>query len=63
MHWPAAEVADFVSLIDDPGHAVIDGHYRLSETQARAIKMRLQRLTGMERDKLSAETRELQTRF
>ena len=59
-NWPAAEVADFVSLIDDPGHAVIDGHYRLSETQARAIlELRLQRLTGMERDKLSAETREL----
>ena len=58
--WPAAEVADFISLIDDPGHEVIDGHYRLSETQARAIlELRLQRLTGMERDKLSDETREL----
>ncbi|MDP4784647.1 MAG: DNA gyrase subunit A, partial [Alphaproteobacteria bacterium] len=42
------------------GHEVIDGHYRLSETQARAIlELRLQRLTGMERDKLSDETREL----
>jgi DNA gyrase subunit A len=59
-NWPAAEVADFISLIDDPGHEVIDGHYRLSETQARAIlELRLQRLTGMERDKLSDETREL----
>ena len=58
--WPAAEVADFISLIDDPGHELIDGHYRLSETQARAIlELRLQRLTGMERDKLSDETREL----
>ncbi len=59
-NWPAAEVADFISLIDDPGHEMIDGHYRLSETQARAIlELRLQRLTGMERDKLSDETREL----
>ena len=59
-NWPAAEVADFISLIDDPGHEVVDGHYRLSETQARAIlELRLQRLTGMERDKLSDETREL----
>jgi DNA gyrase subunit A len=59
-NWPAAEVADFISLIDDPGHEVIDGNYRLSETQARAIlELRLQRLTGMERDKLSDETREL----
>lgn len=59
-NWPATDVADFISLIDDPGHEVIDGHYRLSETQARAIlELRLQRLTGMERDKLSDETREL----
>ena len=58
--WPAFEVGDFISLIDDPGHEVIDGHYRLSETQARAIlELRLQRLTGMERSKLSDETREL----
>ena len=59
-NWPAAEVADFIALIDDPGHEVVDGHYRLSETQARAIlELRLQRLTGMERDKLSDETKEL----
>ena len=59
-NWPAAEVADFIALIDDPGHEVVDRHYRLSETQARAIlELRLQRLTGMERDKLSDETKEL----
>ena len=58
--WPAAEVADFIGLIDDPGHEVKDGAYHLSETQARAIlELRLQRLTGMERDKLADETREL----
>jgi len=59
-NWPATDVADFIALIDDPGHEVIDGYYRLSETQARAIlELRLQRLTGMERDKLADETREL----
>jgi DNA gyrase subunit A len=58
--WPASEVEAFISLIDDPGHKVIDGHYHLSETQARAIlELRLQRLTGMERNKLADETREL----
>ncbi len=58
--WPAHDVAPFIALIDDPGHAVIDGKYRLSEAQARAIlELRLQRLTGMERDKLTAETEEL----
>ena len=58
--WKAADVEDFIGLIDDPGHEVKDGVYYLSETQARAIlELRLQRLTGMERDKLVAETREL----
>ena len=58
--WPAAEVEAFIALIDDPGHEVVDGQYRLSETQARAIlELRLQRLTGMEREKLTGETQEL----
>ena len=58
--WPAAEVEAFIALIDDPGHEVVDGEYRLSEAQARAIlELRLQRLTGMEREKLADETREL----
>ena len=58
--WPAAEVEAFITLIDDPGHEVINGEYMLSETQARAIlDLRLQRLTGMEREKLADETREL----
>ena len=58
--WPAAEVEAFIALIDDPGHEVLDGTYRLSQTQARAIlDLRLQRLTGMEREKLTDETQEL----
>jgi len=62
--WPAVEVEAFIRLIDDPGHEVVDGHYRLSETQARAIlDLRLQRLTGMEREKLAEETGELAGRI
>jgi len=58
--WPVGDVAAFIALIDDPGHAVVDGTYRLSEAQARAIlELRLQRLTGLEQDKLVAETEEL----
>ena len=58
--WPAQGVEPFIALIDDPGHAVEDGHYKLSEAQAKAIlELRLQRLTGMERDKLAEETKEL----
>lgn len=58
--WPATDVEPFIRIIDDPGHEVVDGKYRLSETQARAIlELRLQRLTGMEREKLAEETNEL----
>ena len=58
--WPAEDVAPFIALIAEPGREVEGGKYRLSETQARAIlELRLQRLTGMERDKLADETKEL----
>ncbi len=45
--WPAAEIADYIRLIDDPTHKMNeDGTYNLSEAQARAIlDLRLQRLT------------------
>jgi DNA gyrase subunit A len=62
--WPAGDVAEFIKLIDEPGRQVIDDQYRLSEIQARAIlELRLQRLTGMERDKLAEEAKELSQRI
>jgi len=58
--WPAKEVESFIKLIDDPNHQIIDDEYTLSITQARAIlELRLQRLTGMERNKLEKETQDL----
>ena len=58
--WPAMDVAPYIALIDEPGRAVVDGRYRLSEVQAKAIlELRLQRLTGMEREKLVEETQEI----
>ncbi len=58
--WPAATAENFIKLIDDPAHQVIDGGYKLSESQARSIlELRLQRLTGMERNKLEEETNAL----
>jgi len=47
--WPAADIAQYISLIDDPSHTLNDDKtYNLSETQARAIlELRLQRLTAM----------------
>ncbi len=58
--WPAKDVEDFIKLIDDPNHQIVDNNYTLSVTQAKAIlELRLQRLTGMERNKLEKETQEL----
>ena len=63
--WPAEEVADLIALIDEPGHKVAeDGTYRLSEAQARAIlDLRLQRLTGLEREKIADELKALATQI
>ncbi|MCZ6495408.1 MAG: DNA gyrase subunit A [Alphaproteobacteria bacterium] len=58
--WPAKDVAPLIELIDEPGRAVIDGNYQLSEAQARAIlELRLHRLTGLERDKIATELHEV----
>ena len=54
--WPAGEVETLVQLIDEPDRKVENGHYYLSEEQARAIlDLKLQRLTGLERDKIHQE--------
>jgi DNA gyrase subunit A len=58
--WPAADLAPMIALLDEPGHAVVDGVYRLSEAQARAIlELRLHRLTGLEREKIIEELKAL----
>ena len=58
--WPVSEIEEFIKLIDDPEHVVKESKYFLSEIQAKAIlELRLQRLTGMEREKLSQETEEI----
>ncbi|HEY1260782.1 MAG TPA: DNA gyrase subunit A [Stellaceae bacterium] len=59
--WPAGDVAPLVALVGEPGREVADdGTYRLSDEQARAIlDLRLQRLTGLERDKIAEELRGL----
>ena len=54
--WPAADMAPVIALLDEPGQGVVEGSYRLSEAQARAIlELRLQRLTALERDKIGEE--------
>ncbi len=59
--WPAADIADYVRLIDDPLNAIgEDGSYRLSDVQARAIlDLRLQRLTAMGIQEITDELQKL----
>lgn len=59
--WPAQEITSLIALIDEPGRAVDEeGNYRLSEIQAKAIlDLRLHRLTGLERDKIAGELKEV----
>lgn len=59
--WPALDIAPLIRLVDEPAHPLLPGDvYRLSETQARAIlELRLHRLTGLERDKIGAELKEV----
>ena len=58
--WPATEVEAMIKLLDEPGHGVVKGTYKLSEAQAKAIlDLRLHRLTGLERDKIGGDLKVL----
>ena len=63
--WPAADIAPYIRLIDDPSHTVNeDGTYNLSEIQARAIlDLRLQRLTALGVKEVTDELEELAGRI
>tara|TARA_R110001592_G_scaffold27763_5_gene102642 strand:- start:225 stop:3047 length:2823 start_codon:yes stop_codon:yes gene_type:complete len=58
--WPVHDVGPLIELIDDPEHLVEGGTYQMSEVQARAIlDLRLHKLTGLEREKISDELKEI----
>lgn len=59
--WPAADIAAYIRLIDDPTHTMNDdGTYNLSEAQTRAIlELRLQRLTQLGVSEVTDELEEL----
>ena len=62
--WPAGDVLPYLKLIDDPDSRIEGENAWLSDRQARAIlELRLQRLTGMEREKLQEEAKEIQVRI
>ena len=54
--WKAENMQSLIDLIDDPESKIINGTYKLSEAQAKAIlELKLHRLTGLEQDKLADE--------
>jgi DNA gyrase subunit A len=59
--WTVGDVKPLIDLIDDPEYFVDDnGTYQMSEAQAKAIlDLRLHRLTGLERDKIGNDLREI----
>jgi DNA gyrase subunit A len=59
--WPARDVEDIITLIDDPRHRINpDGTIRLSLEQAKAIlELRLARLTALGRDEIGEELSKL----
>lgn len=58
--WDAAEVEPLLALILDEGNVIRDGKVHLTEAQARGIlELRLQRLTGLEREKIQQELSEV----
>jgi DNA gyrase subunit A len=59
--WPVHDVGPLIELVDDPEHPVEeDGTYQLSDTQAQKIlELRLHKLTGLEREKIGDELREI----
>jgi DNA gyrase subunit A len=60
-NWPAKMLEPLIQLIADPRHKLnADGTYRLSEEQTRAIlDLRLQRLTQLGLEEISAELEKL----
>jgi len=55
-NWDAVDVENYITLINEPGREVVDGKYKLSEKQVRAIlELRLHRLTALGRDEIGKE--------
>jgi DNA gyrase subunit A len=58
--WPAGDILPLLALIEDSRNVVSEGLVRLTDEQARGIlAITLQRLTGLERDKITAEMTEV----
>ncbi len=59
-NWSADSVRDMIELIDDPNSKIVEGIYKLSNEQAKAIlELRLQRLTALGKDEIDIEIKEI----
>ncbi len=63
--WPSSDIRPLIELINEPDSKIdAAGNYRLTEAQAKAIlDLRLHRLTGLERDKIGDDLREIAARI
>ncbi len=62
--WAAEDVEPLLALIHDEGNSVVAGRVKLTEAQARGIlELRLQRLTGLEREKIQSDLGEVAARI
>jgi DNA gyrase subunit A len=58
--WPIGDIGPLLELVGEEAAADAAGTYQLTDAQARAIlDLRLQRLTGLEREKIAEELHEL----
>lgn len=62
--WPTGDVAALLEKAEGKKPRSVDGKYQLTETQAKAIlDLKLQRLTGLERERINDELNELITKI
>ncbi len=60
IDWEASDIEPLIELVNDPHSIYANGKCRLTEVQAQAIlDLKLNRLTGLERTKISDELSEL----
>jgi DNA gyrase subunit A len=58
--WKAADVVALLALVEDSGNVLEADKIRFTEAQAKAIlELRLQRLTGLEQEKIDGELKDL----
>lgn len=64
IDWPAEDIEPLIELVNDPNSIYANGKCRLTEVQAQAIlDLKLNRLTGLERTKISDELTELSNKI